>query len=293
MSGAFARVAAEGGLRHDDLRYGALAEQVVEVLARHACPPDADTPGSTGVSRESGHACPNEASPRPLVVVIHGGFWRAEYDRTHTASQCAALAAAGYVVAALEYRRVGNGGGWPATFADVAAGLDALPDLLGGRIEAGRTVLVGHSAGGHLALWAAARHRLPSGAPGHRADPPPIRAVLSLAGVVDLGWAARAGLGGGAVDALLAGDDPTSSEARLAAADPATLLPTGITSICLHGADDDLVPVECAISYVRAATEAGDTARLRAISRTGHFDLIDPTSNAWPHVLAAVADLMH
>lgn len=269
MSESFAAVAAERRLRHDELRYGALAEQLVEVLA---------LPGD---------------DPRPLVVVIHGGFWRAEYDRTHTAPQCAALAAAGYVVAALEYRRVGNGGGWPATFTDVAIGLDALPALLGGRIDPERTLLVGHSAGGHLALWAAGRHRLAPGAPGHRADPPPIRGVLSLAGVADLGWAARAGLGGGAVDALLAGDGPTTSEARLAAADPARLLPTGTTSICLHGADDDLVPVGCAISYVRAALDAGDDARLRAISGTGHFELIDPASTAWPHVLAAVADLMH
>ncbi|MGQ0626400.1 MAG: alpha/beta hydrolase family protein [Sporichthyaceae bacterium] len=267
MSRAFADAAA-GSLRHVELRYGGLADHLAEVLS------------------------PPGAQVRPLVVVIHGGFWRAQYDRTHTAPQCAALAAAGYVVAALEYRRVGNGGGWPATFLDVAAGVDALPALLDGQIDPGRTVLVGHSAGGQLALWAAGRHRLPPGAPGYRPGPPPIRGVLSLAGVADLGWAARAGLGGGAVDALLAGEDAATPDARLAAADPAQLLPTGIASVALHGAEDELVPVECAVHYVRAAIDAGDQARLRAISGVGHFELIDPGSSAWPHVVAAVADLM-
>jgi acetyl esterase/lipase len=142
MSQAFAAAVRGTGFELGDAAYGARPDQIAEVVL----------PPATG--------------PLPLVIVIHGGFWRAIYDRTHTAPQCVALARAGWAVAALEYRRVGGGGGWPETFADVAAGVDAVPEALGSAIDPDRVVLMGHSAGGHLALWAAGRHRLPSGAPG-------------------------------------------------------------------------------------------------------------------------------
>lgn len=267
MSEAFRRAVVGTGLAHGQVAYGTHADQVSEVLTP-------DPPGD-----------------RPLVVVIHGGFWRAAYDRAHTAEQCVALARAGYAVAALEYRRVGGGGGWPTTFDDVAAGIDALPGLLSHLIDPARVVLVGHSAGGHLALWAAGRHRLPAGAPGHRPTPPPIRGVVSLAGVADLGWAVAADMGGGAATDLLGASPGRDPEGRWATADPAQLLPTGLRTICLHGGADPNVPVGCAAAYVAAARAAGDAAELRELPGVGHFEFIDPGSSAWPHVLDAVAHL--
>jgi acetyl esterase/lipase len=272
MHPEFRRTASAAGLRHVSLRYGGHSEQTVDLL----CRPDA------------GH--------RPLIVVVHGGFWRQEYDRGHTAPQCAALAGEGYVVAAIEYRRVGGGGGWPTTFTDLAAGLDALPGLVEesapGLVDPDRTVLMGHSAGGHLALWAASRHRLPPGAPGHRASPPPISGAVSLAGVASLEWAVAADLGNGAVEAFLGAAPEDDPEHRYACADPVRLLPTGIRTICVHGGLDEDVPVDCAAHYVAAACEVGDPAELRILDWEEHFAVINPESRAWPQVLRATSDLL-
>lgn len=272
MHPEFARAAAAAGLRHGQVRYGKHSDQVAEVLS----PPD--------------------GAGLPLVVVIHGGFWRHQYDRGHTAPQCAALAAEGYVVAALEYRRVGGGGGWPVTCTDLATGLDALPDLVadlqGDLIDPARVILMGHSAGGQLALWAASRHRLPAGAPGHRGTPPPLRGVISLAGVADLGWAVAAGVGDGAVEAFIGVPPEHDPEGRYALADPARLLPIGLRAICVHGGLDEHVPVDCAAAYVAAAVEAGDPAELRVLDWEEHFSLVTPGSAAWPHVLRSAADLL-
>ncbi len=268
MHQEFVRAVAQTGLRHGQVRYGRHSDQVVDVLS------------------------PAEAVALPLVVVIHGGFWRQQYDRGHTAPQCAALATEGYAVAAVEYRRVGGGGGWPETFSDLAEGLDALPDLLGDLIDPARVILMGHSAGGHLALWAASRHRLPPGAPGHRAAPPPLRGVISLAGVADLGWAVAAGLGDDAVEAFLGAAPEADPDGRYDRADPARLLPTGIRTICVHGGLDEHVPVDCAASYVAAALEAGDPVELRVLDWEDHFSLVTPGSAAWPRVVAAARDLL-
>src|SRR3954470_18949410 len=120
---------------------------------------------------------PPAAGPAPLVLFLHGGFWRSQYDRAHTAPLAAALAAAGYATATPEYRRTGpSGGGWPGTFLDVAAAVDTLPTVIAAatdRVDPTRLCYAGHSAGGHLALWAALRHRLPPEAPGHRPARPP------------------------------------------------------------------------------------------------------------------------
>lgn len=235
----------------------------------------------------------------PLVVVVHGGFWRAEYDRRHTRPQCAGLAAAGYAVAAIEYRRVGSGGGWPATFDDVAVALDTVPALVaaataGGpvRVDLERVVHVGHSAGAQLAVWAASRHRLPPGAPwaGELLVRPRPAGVVALAGVLDLDAAAELDLDHGAVRALLGGG-PAERPERYAAADPLRLVPAGVPVALLHGTDDGYVPLELSRRYAAAAgTDTGAT--LSELTGVGHFDLIDPESSAWPAVLDAVAEVL-
>lgn len=228
----------------------------------------------------------------PLVVVVHGGFWRAEYDRRHARPQCAALAAAGYAVAAVEYRRIGAGGGWPATFDDVTLALDTVPALAAAAapgVDAGRVVHVGHSAGAHLAVWTASRHRLPAGSRWSSTERQPRPdGVVSLAGVLDLGAADALDLDGGAVRALLGGD-PAARPDRYAVADPLRLAPAGVPVVLLHGTDDPQVPPEFSRRY---AVAAGPAATLTELPGIEHFGLIDPESAAWPAVLAAVAGLL-
>jgi acetyl esterase/lipase len=234
---------------------------------------------------------PASAGAAALVVVVHGGFWKAEWDRSHAEPQSTGLAAAGYLVATVEYRRVAMaGGGWQETFDDVALMADTVPGLVAeafpGRVDAGRTVLVGHSAGGHLAAWAASRHRLPAESPWHRAAPLPVR-VVSLAGVLDLRLADRLGLGGGATRGLLGGTADEVPE-RYAAADPMGLLPTGVPTVLVHGSQDEAVPLEVSRAYASAARTVGQDVALHELDRVDHMSLIDPTSAAWPSVLAAV-----
>lgn len=233
-----------------------------------------------------------DADNAPLIVFIHGGFWRIEHDRTHVGPIAEALSEAGYHVAVPEYRRVGQpGGGWPGTFDDLAAAVDTVPGLVAeaagpGRVDLDRVVLVGHSAGGHLALWAAGRHRLPADSRWHRTTPPALHGVVALAAISVLAQAAD--LGDGAVADLLGGD-PAEVPDRLGQADPAVLPPTGIPVTLLHGADDDRVPVAQSRSYASAAWGVGDIAELRELPGCEHFGLIDPLSPAWPAVLDAMA----
>jgi acetyl esterase/lipase len=207
------------------------------------------------------------------VVFLHGGFWMAEWDRTHVAPLAADLASRGYPVVTPEYRRVGQpGGGWPGTFDDVEAGVAAAL----ARLELPVPVLAGHSAGGQLALWAAGR--LPS------------RGVLALAPVADLGRAYHLGLDGGAVDRLLGGG-PDEVPGRYATVDPARLLPSPVPVVVVHGTLDDRVPVGMSQDYVTAARARGGQARLVELPAVEHFGIIDPHSPAWPAVLSALDEL--
>ncbi|MFE1882011.1 alpha/beta hydrolase [Streptomyces diastatochromogenes] len=234
-----------------------------------------------------------EPGPRvPLVLFFHGGFWRAEHDRRHVAGFARALAAqTGCAVASVEYRRVGGGGGWPVTLSDTAEAADRLPDLAAqaapGRVDPTRVVYAGHSAGGHLALWAALRHRVPDGAPGRTDTPPAVLGVLALAPTADLAWADELGSGRGAVAAFLGGGRAQVPD-RYAAADPAPLgAPVGRT-VVVHGTLDEALPVAMARRY---ASRAGAT--LHELPGCGHFDVIDPDSAAaWPVVTEALRTIV-
>jgi acetyl esterase/lipase len=226
-------------------------------------------------------------SGAPLIVLLHGGFWRAAFDRMHARPMAAALAAAGYAVCLPEYRRTGQeGGGWPGTFDDVAAAVDSLPGLAAaaGRVSAAAPVLAGHSAGGHLALWAAARGRLPGGSRWH--SEVPVGGVVGLAAVSDLTGCAEQDLGGGAA-ALLMGGGPGEWPDRYAVADPALLLPGAVPVRLVHGEIDDIVPCRMSVSYAERVVDSGGDARCEALPGCGHFEVIDPLSGAWPQVVAA------
>ena len=245
-----------------------------DVLTRPAALPDA-------VLRYADHEdgvvdvhLPAGPGPHPLVVLLHGGFWKQAFDRRHNRPMARALVEAGCVVAAPEYRRVSGAGGWPATGDDVAAAVAALPDLLAGLgVTTTTTTVGGHSAGGHLALWLAGLGTLP------------VDRVVALAPVADLEVAARERLGDGATQALLGGTPSEAPEAyaaadpmqRLAHADPATEL------VVLHGVADTVVPV---------GLSRGLAARFPRVDLReqdcGHFELIDPHSAVWPAVREAL-----
>lgn len=219
------------------------------------------------------HLPPAPADPAPLLVLLHGGFWKQAYDRRHTRPVAAALAGDGWVVATPEYRRVGGDGGWPATAEDVESATAQAPTLLAGLgVATTGMVVAGHSAGGHLALWLANQ-------------PLPLTRVVGLAPVGDLRAAARDRLGDGATQALLGGE-PSDVPALYDAADPAHRL--SARPACevrvVHGADDDVVPAE----YSRALAARHGYVDLRVVPGADHFDLMNPSSAAWPDVVAAL-----
>ncbi|MBA2276346.1 MAG: alpha/beta hydrolase [Chloroflexia bacterium] len=233
---------------------------------------------------------PAGAGPHPCAIVIHGGFWRARFDLTHVGHLCAALTAAGLATWNVEYRRVGDpGGGWPGTFQDVAGAAAYLVDIAADHeIDPGRVIVAGHSAGGHLAFWLAGLGRVSAKSP-IRVAPPP-RAVVALAGVLDLDAAWELNLSERAVGGLLGGG-PAEVPARYAAASPRALLPLGVRQLIVHGTADENVPYAIAEAYHAAAVAAGDDATLLPLPDAGHFELIDPASREWPAILAAMLEL--
>ena len=212
--------------------------------------------------------------PLPTVVLVHGGYWRSSYDLSLEDAVAADLAARGSLVWNVDYRPSDQP--WPATLTDAAAAYDHLATgRFAGRVDPSRVSVVGHSAGGHLALWLASRDRLPAGAPGGQRTGPPVAAVVAQAPVAALADGARLGLGGGAVRALLGGG-PDELPERYAVADPLALLPTGLPTTCVHAAGDDLVPISQSETYVAAA---GPVARLVRVPGA-HFEHLDPASEA-------------
>jgi acetyl esterase/lipase len=251
-----------------------------DVLTRPAEPPDA-------VVRYAEHddgvidlyLPPREARPDaglPLVVFLHGGFWRQRYDRAHGRPLAEDLVARGFAVALPEYRRVGGAGGWPTTAQDVEAALVALPGLLDGLgVATTSTTLAGHSAGGHLALWLA-----------NQPVAATVQRVVALAPVGNLRRAAEHSTGGGAVADLLGGT-PAQVPQAYDAADPATRMrarpPCEV--FVVHGDRDESVPVESS----RGLRNRFDWLDFRELAGVDHFAVIDPLCDAWLAVLDVIA----
>jgi acetyl esterase/lipase len=221
---------------------------------------------------------PPGAGPHPLVVLIHGGAWRANWERDLMDSMAIDLCARGYATWNLDYRRVATGGGWPTTFEDVAAGVDALAEL-DAPLDLARVVLLGHSAGGQLALWAAARSE---------ARVPPAL-VLSIAGVPDLIEGARRGVYERAIEGLMDGL-PEERAAEYAAASPAELLPIGTPQLLVHGLRDLADNVDMNRTYAARALAAGDRVETVELPEADHFDVIEPGTPAWERIAALLSE---
>jgi len=236
---------------------------------------------------------PRGEGPFGVVVLFHGGCWMSEFDLDYLAGAGAALAERGVAVWTLEYRRIGNpGGGWPGTFEDAANGVDFLRDLAERfPLDLHRIVLAGHSAGGHLALWAAGRHNLPATSPLHSPDPLPVRGVVSLAGITDLVSYGTGPRDCNAAVARLLGGSPDEFPRRYVEGNPAALLPLDVPARLVQGGRDPIVPVDQARGFSDAARAEGDDARLLLIESAGHFDLTAPSTDAWPTVLEAILQL--
>jgi acetyl esterase/lipase len=222
--------------------------------------------------------------PHPVVINIHGGFWRSKYGLDHAGHLCAALAAKGLITANLEYRRVGNeGGAWPGTFADIRSAYSfILQNAKQYNMDAGKIVVMGHSAGGQLALCLAA----------HESS---ITRIVSLAGVVDLQRAYQLHLSNDAVIEFLGGT-PTQVPDHYREADPMRLSIPQARQWLIHGSADDVVPPVFSRDYAAAKQKRTgkekEDVRLLEISSAGHFDVIDPRTAAWKQVEQTVLDLL-
>lgn len=237
---------------------------------------------------------PNGKGPFPLLLVVHGGFWRSQYNLFHIGHLCAAFTSRGILTCNIEYRRIGNpGGGWPGTFQDISLAADTILQSvsLDPRIDRTRIAILGHSAGGHLALWLVGRHRISKGSPLHSDQKQILSGAASLAGVSDLRLAWRQKLGHGVVSRLMDGT-PDEHPDRYDAGSPIELLPTGTRQVLVHGTTDDTVPVSQSETYVEKAEKLGEDATLVKLEGTGHYELIDPESEAWPTVASAVFSLL-
>jgi acetyl esterase/lipase len=267
-----------------------VSEGILDLL-----PPPADVRLSYGPdpSHFGDLRLPVGPGPHPLVIYIHGGFWRAHFDLSHAGHPCAALTAAGIATWNVEYRRLGNpGGGWPGTFRDAAMATNQVRLLAKDfPLDLDRTISMGHSAGGHLALWLEGREHIPLDSEIYQSNPFLPGGAVSLAGVVDLHAAWRLRLSGGVVHDLLGGT-PEEVPERYAAASPAELLPLGRPHILIHGTADTIVPFEISAGYVDAASAYDDPATLLPLPDVGHFEPIDPRSTVWPQVLAAAQQLL-
>ena len=238
------------------------------VLTRAARPPDATV--AYGADRDQvadvrfGDA---RAGARPLVLILHGGFWRPEYDRAHTGPMADAIADAGWTVATVEFRRVP---GKPAvTLDDVATALADLPAKI--EHHDGRVVLIGHSAGGHLALWVVVARPQPS-----------LAGVLALAPVADLQLADALNLGNGATRLFLGVDPATRADV-----DPRRLASPGVPVAIVHGQCDETVPIEVGRSYA----DAHRATKLVALEGAGHYGPIDPLTPTFANVLGELGAL--
>jgi acetyl esterase/lipase len=240
---------------------------------------------------------PAAPGPHRVVVLIHGGCWLASLPGVELMAQAADdLRQSGNAVWNIEYRRLGeNGGGYPGTFEDVASALDHLRTLAKAyALDLTNVIVAGHSAGGHLAFWSAARSKIAAASRLRLAKPLPVRGAISLAGILDLAAYRSQGpaaCGGPQTIDQLVGAATRASNEIFADTSPASLLPIAVPQAVLSGALDPIVPARFGRDYAVAARTAGDRVQETTVAEAGHFELIDPRSAAFETVRSAIAQL--
>lgn len=251
--------------------------------------PYGDHPSQFGVLR-----MPDLPGPSPVVVTIHGGFWQSKYGLEENTPLDEDLTRRGYATWNIEYRRVGeDGGGWSGTLRDVIDAVNHLIQLQERfQLDLSRVVILGHSAGGHLALWLASRYNKKTDGIGNTLLIP-IRSVISLAGVLDLKkmWEIHEERGMSSPVASFIGGSPQEVPERYRLASPIELLPLNVEQILIHGELDRHVPVDLSIEYHCKAIEQGDKVRLVVLPEVEHFMVIDPSSSAWESVIDSLETL--
>lgn len=260
-------------------------------------PPDSLIAYGSDSSQVGELRVPQGAGPHPVAVLVHGGCFKAAYaTRQDLAAMGDALKAVGIATWNVEYRRLGQpGGGWPGTYLDVSTAIDHLRALAGTYpLDLSRVVVVGHSAGGHLALWATGRARVSPGSAIHTPNPLAVRGVVDLAGSVDLtdSIPRYERLCRDTVITQLLGGTPSTVPGHYTNASPRALLPMGIPQVIVLGEFEEYVPRPQAEAYVRAAAEAGDSVRLLVVPGVGHFEIASPRTSAWPTVVSAIQALL-
>lgn len=236
---------------------------------------------------------PEGEGPFPVVVFIHGGCWLSAFNLDHVSTVCTDLSKAGYAVWTPEYRRVGDeGGGWTGTFDDAAKATDYLRNLaVDYPLDLDKVVLMGHSAGGHLALWLAARKNLPTTSPLYSSNPLAIKGVVALAAISDLAEYDKVGNSCSVAVPQLMGGAANEQSERYHQASPILLLPTGTPTRLVHGDLDNIVPLSQSQDFVQEATSKGDNVQLFEVEGAGHFDMASPYSAAWEVVKEALEKL--
>lgn len=230
--------------------------------------------------------------PHPVVILVHGGCWRARVDLSYFTPAARQLAQTGVAVWNLEYRRVGNGGGWPQTFLDVAQGADYLTTLARTYpLDLSNTIAVGHSAGGHLAHWLAARPLLSKDDTLYRPHPLALRALISIAGIPDLAAALALGICQ-EMSAALLGGTPAEVPDRYRQGSPAELGALRLPQVFIQGQADDTVMLDYIQTYVMAAQQRGETVTLEVLEHTGHYDPVIAGTEQWHLVAQRIKQLL-
>lgn len=236
---------------------------------------------------------PKGPGPFPVLVVLHGGCWINFYGLDLMTDMSDTLTAEGFATWNVEYRRIGDpGSDYPNTLLDVGLAVDHLRKIGADYpLDLSKVTTVGHSAGGHLAVWVAARPKLDPQNPLHGTDPLPIRAAVALAGVLDLAESINLGVCSGTAGKLLQ-SAPADVPTHYAEASPRQLLPISIPQRLVHGNADSLVPIVMSQHYFDAAKAAGEAnIQFATLEGADHFDVITPSSTSWPGVLKAIVDV--
>ena len=269
-----------------------------ELQALPVLPPDrvfayGDDPNQHGELR-----VPAGPGPHPVAILLHGGCWKAQYATLRDLAPMGdALRAEGVATWNIEYRRLHQlGSGWPGTYLDVGRAVDHLRSIAPAyRLDLSRVVVVGHSAGGHLAMWVAARNRLRSDSGLFVAQPLPLRGVINLAGTIDMAdnIAVHEAACRDAVVTSMMGGTRVEVPQRYADSSASSMVPLGIPQVLIWGEHEEFVPLPVVHKYVRAARQAGDAVQLIIVPAAGHFETASPFSPAWPTVRSAIAALLH